>query len=65
MIPTVAAILGGPDIASAAVEVFFRPDKLDWAGAPQLVESGTALMLRGLGDETPHFPAMLSPMADF
>ncbi|EGE59028.1 hypothetical protein RHECNPAF_25300109 [Rhizobium etli CNPAF512] len=22
-------------------------------------------MLRGLGDDAPHFPAMLSPMADF
>ncbi|EJT03044.1 GNAT family N-acetyltransferase [Rhizobium sp. CCGE 510] len=64
-IPTFGAILGGLDIASAAVEVFFRPDKLDWTGAPQPVESGTVLMLRGLGDEAPHFPAMLSPMADF
>ncbi|MBX5156262.1 GNAT family N-acetyltransferase [Rhizobium sp. NZLR8] len=64
-IPTLAAILGGLDIASAAVEVFFRPDKLGWAGAPQPVESGTVLMLRGLGDEALHFPAMLSPMADF
>ncbi|KPH09639.1 GNAT family N-acetyltransferase [Rhizobium acidisoli] len=64
-IPTLAAILGGLDIASAAIEVFFRPDKLDWAGAPRPVESGTVLMLRGLGDEVPHFPAMLSPMADF
>ena len=43
----------------------FRPDKLDWAGAPQPAKSGTVLMLRGLGDEAPHFPAMLSPMADF
>ncbi|MBP2442688.1 GNAT family N-acetyltransferase [Rhizobium leguminosarum] len=64
-IPTLAAILGGLDIASAAVDVFFRPDKLGWTGAPQPVESGTVLMLRGLGDEAPHFPAMLSPMADF
>jgi len=64
-IPTLAAILGGLDIASAAIEVFFRPDKLDWAGAPQPAKSGTVLMLRGLGDEAPHFPAMLSPMADF
>ncbi|MBX5165812.1 MULTISPECIES: GNAT family N-acetyltransferase [unclassified Rhizobium] len=64
-IPALAAILGGLDIASAAVEVFFRPDKLGWAGTPQPVESGTVLMLRGLGDEAPHFPAMLSPMADF
>ncbi|OWV69830.1 acetyltransferase [Rhizobium sp. N122] len=63
--PTLAEILGGLDIASAAVDVFFRPDKLDWTGAAQPLESGTVLMLRGLGDDVPHFPAMLSPMADF
>ncbi|MBB4481080.1 hypothetical protein GGE46_003669 [Rhizobium etli] len=39
--------------------------KLGWAGVPQPFESGTVLMLRGLGDDAPHFPAMLSPMADF
>ncbi|MBB2795331.1 UNVERIFIED_ORG: GNAT superfamily N-acetyltransferase [Rhizobium pisi] len=64
-IPSLAAILGGLDIASAAVEVLFRPDKLGWTGTPQPFESGTTLMLRGLGDDAPHFPAMLSPMADF
>ncbi|PCK80644.1 GNAT family N-acetyltransferase [Rhizobium sophoriradicis] len=64
-IPSLAAILGGLDIASATVEVLFRPDKLGWTGAPQPFESGTVLMLRGLGDDDPHFPAMLSPMADF
>ncbi|MBY4608363.1 GNAT family N-acetyltransferase [Rhizobium sp. 9T] len=64
-IPSLAAIFGGLDIASASVEVLFRPDKLDWTGAPQPFESGTVLMLRGLGDDAPHFPAMLSPMADF
>ncbi|AIC25529.1 GCN5-related N-acetyltransferase protein [Rhizobium etli bv. mimosae str. IE4771] len=64
-IPPLAEILGGLDIASASVEVHFRPDKLDWTGAPQPLESGTVLMLRGLGDDDPHFPAMLSPMADF
>lgn len=64
-IPSLAAILGGLDIASATVDVFFCPDKLDWAGVPQPLESTTTLMLRGLGDVTPHFPAMLSPMADF
>ncbi|MBB2820610.1 UNVERIFIED_ORG: GNAT superfamily N-acetyltransferase [Rhizobium esperanzae] len=64
-IPSLAAILGGFDIASATVEVLFRPDKLGWTGAPQPFEGGTTLMLRGLGDDAPHFPAMLSPMADF
>lgn len=64
-IPPLAEILGGLDIASADVEVLFRPDKLDWMGAPQPFESGTVLMLRGLGDDAPHLPAMLSPMADF
>ncbi|ARM10637.1 GCN5-related N-acetyltransferase protein [Rhizobium phaseoli Brasil 5] len=64
-IPSLAAILGGLDIASATVEVLFRPDKLGWTGAPQPFEGGTTLMLRGLGDDAPHFPAMLSPMADF
>ncbi|MBX4882608.1 GNAT family N-acetyltransferase [Rhizobium bangladeshense] len=64
-IPTLAAILGGLDIASAHIEVLFRPDKLGWAGDPLPLQSGTTLMLRGLGDMTPHFPAMLSPMADF
>ncbi|ABC89151.1 putative acetyltransferase protein [Rhizobium etli CFN 42] len=64
-IPSLAAILGGLDIASASVEVLFRPDKLGWTGAPQSFEVGTTLMLRGLGDDAPHFPAMLSPMADF
>jgi hypothetical protein len=29
------------------------------------LESGTKLMLRGLGHATPDFPAMLSPMAEF
>ncbi|WP_064693516.1 GNAT family N-acetyltransferase [Rhizobium aegyptiacum] len=64
-IPSLAAILGGLDIASAHIEVLFRPDKLGWAGDPLPLQSGTTLMLRGLGDMTPHFPAMLSPMADF
>ena len=64
-IPSLAAILGGLDIASATIEVLFRPDKLGWTGAPQPFESGTRLMLRGLGDDAPHFPAMLSSMADF
>ncbi|MBX5135169.1 GNAT family N-acetyltransferase [Rhizobium lentis] len=64
-IPSLAAILGGLDIASAAIDVFFRPEKLDWVGTPQPLESTTTLMLRGLGDVTPHFPAMLSPLADF
>ncbi|PDS80655.1 GNAT family N-acetyltransferase [Rhizobium sp. L43] len=63
--PPLAAILGGLAIAPAAVEVLFRPDKLGWAGVPQPFESGTRLMLRGLGDAIPDFPAMLSPMADF
>ncbi|MBB3299145.1 putative N-acetyltransferase YhbS [Rhizobium sp. BK077] len=64
-IPSLAAILGGLEIAPAAVEVLFRPDKLGWAGVAQPLESGTRLMLRGLGDAIPNFPAMLSPMADF
>lgn len=64
-IPSLAAILRGLDIASAAIDVFFRPEKLDWVGTPQPLESTTTLMLRGLGDVTPHFPAMLSPLADF
>ncbi|SCB57802.1 hypothetical protein GA0061105_103259 [Rhizobium aethiopicum] len=64
-IPTLAAILGGLEIASTHIEVLFRPDKLGWAGDPLPLQSGTTLMLRGLGDMTPHFPAMLSPMADF
>ncbi|MDR9774227.1 GNAT family N-acetyltransferase [Rhizobium hidalgonense] len=63
--PSLAAILGGLKIAPGTVEVLFRPDKLDWVGAPQPMESGTVLMLRGLGSEAPQFPAMLSPMADF
>ncbi|ARO28343.1 GCN5-related N-acetyltransferase protein [Rhizobium sp. NXC14] len=64
-IPSLAAILGGLDIASAGIDVFFRPEKLDWVGTPQPLESTTTLMQRGLGDVTPHFPAMLSPLADF
>ncbi|RXT28042.1 GNAT family N-acetyltransferase [Rhizobium leguminosarum] len=64
-IPPLAAILSGLKIAPAFVEVLFRPDKLGWEGAPQPLESGTRLMLRGLGDATPIFPAMLSPMAEF
>ncbi|TAV51344.1 GNAT family N-acetyltransferase [Rhizobium leguminosarum] len=64
-IPPLAAILGGLEIAPAAVEVLFRPDKLGWEGVPHQLESGTRLMLRGLGDATPDFPAMLSPMAEF
>ncbi|API53614.1 GNAT family N-acetyltransferase [Rhizobium leguminosarum] len=63
--PPLAAILSGLKIAPADVEVLFRPDKLGWEGAPQSLESGTRLMLRGLGDATPDFPAMLSPMAEF
>lgn len=63
--PSLAAILGGLEIVPASVEVLFRPDKLGWEGAPQQLEGGTRLMLRGLGDATPDFPAMLSPMADF
>ncbi|RUM27406.1 GNAT family N-acetyltransferase [Rhizobium vallis] len=64
-IPPLAAILGGLEITSASVEVLFRPDKLGWVGVPQPFESGTRLMLRGLGNTTPNFSAMLSPMADF
>ncbi|MGO7974682.1 GNAT family N-acetyltransferase [Rhizobium ruizarguesonis] len=64
-IPPLAVILGGLEITPASVEVLFRPDKLGWEGAPQPLESGTRLMLRGLGDATPDFPAMLSPMAEF
>jgi GNAT superfamily N-acetyltransferase len=64
-IPSLAAILGGLEIAPASVEVLFRPDKLGWDGVPQPLESGTRLMLRGLGHATPDFPAMLSPMAEF
>jgi hypothetical protein len=64
-IPTLAAIIGGLEIAPAAVEVLFRPDKLGWEGRSQPLESGTTLMLRGLDDAVPNFPAMLSPMADF
>jgi hypothetical protein len=64
-IPSLAAILGGLEIAPASVEVLFRPDKLGWDGVPQPLESGTRLMLRGLGDATPNLPAMLSPMAEF
>ncbi|WP_027682042.1 GNAT family N-acetyltransferase [Rhizobium leguminosarum] len=64
-IPPLAAILGGLEIAPASVEVFFRPDKLGWEGIPQSLENGTRLMLRGLSDATPDFPAMLSPMAEF
>ncbi|MBY3297071.1 GNAT family N-acetyltransferase, partial [Rhizobium laguerreae] len=63
--PSLAAILSGLKIAPASVEVLFRPDKLGWEGVPQPLESGTRLMLRGLGDVTPGFPAMLSPMAEF
>ena len=63
--PPLAAILAGLEIAPASVEVLFRPDKLGWEGVPQSLESGTRLMLRGLGDATPDFPAMLSPMAEF
>ena len=64
-IPPLAAILGGLEIAPDSVEVLFRPDKLGWAGASQPLKSGTTLMLRGLGNAIPNFPAMLSPMADF
>ncbi|TLX11537.1 GNAT family N-acetyltransferase [Rhizobium sp. MHM7A] len=64
-IPTLAAIVGGLEMAPTAVEVFFRPDKLGWAGVPRPLESGTRLMLQGLGDVAPASPAMLSPMADF
>lgn len=64
-IPSLAAILAGLEIAPASVEVLFRPDKLGWEGVPQPLESGTRLMLRGLGHATPDFPAMLSPMAEF
>ncbi|MHC2217428.1 GNAT family N-acetyltransferase [Rhizobium leguminosarum] len=64
-IPSLAAILGGLEIAPASVEVLFRPDKLGWDSVPQPLESGTRLMLRGLGHATPDFPAMLSPMAEF
>lgn len=63
--PPLTAILSGLKIAPISVEVLFRPDKLGWEGAPQSLESGTRLMLRGLGDATPDFPAMLSPMAEF
>ena len=63
--PSLAAILDGLEIVPATVEVLFRPDRLGWAGVPQPLESGTRLMLRGLGDTIPNFPAMLSPMADF
>lgn len=64
-IPALAAILGGLGAAPTSIEVLFRPDKLGWEGIPRPFESGTRLMLRGLGDATPDFPAMLSPMADF
>jgi GNAT superfamily N-acetyltransferase len=64
-IPPLAVILTGLEIAPASVEVLFRPDKLSWEGAPQQLEGGTRLMLRGLGDAAPDFPAMLSPMAEF
>lgn len=64
-IPPLAAILGGLGIAPGSVEVLFRPDKLNWTGTPQPLKGGTVLMLRGLGDAAPNFPAMLSPMADF
>jgi hypothetical protein len=60
-----AAILGGLGIKPSSVEVLFRPDRLGWAGALQPLESGTTLMLGGLSNTTPNFPAMLSPMADF
>jgi hypothetical protein len=63
--PSLAAILGGLEIVPASVEVLFRPDKLSWEGVPHQLESGTRLMLRGLSDATPDFPAMLSPMAEF
>ncbi|MGO7373995.1 GNAT family N-acetyltransferase, partial [Rhizobium ruizarguesonis] len=42
--PSLAAILGGLEIAPASVEVLFRPDKLGWKGVPQQLESGTRLM---------------------
>ncbi|MBX5065834.1 GNAT family N-acetyltransferase [Rhizobium lentis] len=64
-IPTLAAILGGLEVAPASAEVFFRPDKLCWPSVPRPLESGTRLMLRGLGDIALTSPAMLSPMADF
>lgn len=64
-IPSLAVILGGLEITPASVEVLFRPDKLGWEGVPEPLESGTRLMLRGLGDAAPEFPAMLSPMAEF
>ncbi|NZD60915.1 GNAT family N-acetyltransferase [Rhizobium sp. WYCCWR 11290] len=64
-IPSLAAILAGLEITPAFVEVLFRPDRLGWEGVPKSLESGTRLMLRGLGDATPDFPAMLSPMAEF
>jgi hypothetical protein len=64
-IPSLAAILGGLEIVPASVEVLFRPDKLGWEGVPEPLESGTRLLLRGLGDATLDFPAMLSPMAEF
>ena len=63
--PPLAAILGGLGIEPSAVEVLFPPDKLGWAGVPQPLNSGTTLMMHGLGNATPNFPAMLSPMADF
>ncbi|MBY5609818.1 GNAT family N-acetyltransferase [Rhizobium leguminosarum] len=63
--PSLAAILSGLKIAPVSVEVLFRPDKLGWEGVPQPLEGGTRLMLRGLGDAAPDFPAMLSPMAEF
>ncbi|WP_163882347.1 GNAT family N-acetyltransferase [Rhizobium laguerreae] len=63
--PPLAVILGGLEIAPASVEVLFRPDKLGWEGVPQPLRGGTRLMLRGLGDANPDFPAMLSPMAEF
>lgn len=64
-IPPLAMILGGLEVAPTSIDVFFRPDRLDWEGVPQPFESGTVLMVRGLGDTTVDFPAMISPMADF
>ena len=64
-IPSLAAILGALSQNPTAVECFFSPDRLDWAGAAVIDENRLPFMLRGDLSLLPPQPFALTPMADF
>lgn len=64
-IPAFAQVLAALDQKPDHVEVCFPPDKLDWQGLPELLDSDVSLMVRGEAAARLSGPVMLSPLAEF